>query len=155
MQLMSNPSRKVTMDSSPCDFLYCTESRISGSELCEGHEAQRQEGVYRHLHPLAPPALPAEGSGVYLLECPDGRIYVGKAVDITDRLKFHAKAARRGEGHGLLKDAFAEHPSGWRYCVLEEVTGNPDDLSRAEAHWFDALRPTLNQQSLDISRWWA
>lgn len=110
---------------------------------------------------------PWHGWGVYALEAPDGRAYVGRSWYIDQRRVAHITNLRVGKAGPRLQAAYrrADEPL-WRVHVLAAYLypGWPEsDETRAEVHrwhmhqewlWCQRLRPALNTAGVRSPQDW-
>lgn len=82
---------------------------------------------------------PPRASGVYQIRClPNGKIYIGSAVDLRRRWEQHRGKLRRGSHHNVhLQNAWNTYgEANFSFSILELVH-EPDSLLRAEQKWLD------------------
>lgn len=84
-------------------------------------------------------------SGVYKIEnTSNGKIYVGRSVDLMHRKSVHWHHLRKGTHHSVkLQMAWLKHgESAFIFHVIERVV--PELLTEREQYWFDLLMPQYN-----------
>lgn len=73
--------------------------------------------------------------GIYKIESPSGRIYIGQSIDIKRRWKEHRKYANRGESSKLYNSMRKHGNESHLWDILELC--HPDDLNKRERYWQD------------------
>lgn len=89
-------------------------------------------------------------SGVYQILCtPTGKRYIGSSVNVTDRLRHHRNALRRGtHDNSHMQQAFIKHgQSAFDFRVLEMC--DIGDIRQREKEIIDRLRPAFNARGID------
>lgn len=82
-------------------------------------------------------------SGIYQIRCkPNGKIYIGSAVNLFDRWRKHRQSLRLGKHKNRhLQQSWEKYgEEGFEFIVLEYVPRS--DLLRAEQEWIDKTRCT-------------
>ncbi len=87
-------------------------------------------------------------SGVYaIVNTHNGKCYVGSAIHIARRWKYHRWALRAGKStHIKLQHAWNKYSgNGFEYVILELIeNATPELLSRREQYYLDTLQPAYN-----------
>ncbi|WP_241120567.1 GIY-YIG nuclease family protein [Achromobacter xylosoxidans] len=83
-------------------------------------------------------------SGVYTIEAPDGRLYIGSSVDVEQRWSEHKSKLRNGKhDNPILSEIVAEHGlDSLRHRLMFRCV--PDSLRDQEQAAIDRLKPALN-----------
>lgn len=84
-------------------------------------------------------------SGIYRINGPNGKFYVGSARNIGQRWTEHKRDLRYGDhGNSKLQRSWNRHgETGFTIEVLE-VVSLPDDLIKREQFWIDSLKAVVN-----------
>lgn len=83
--------------------------------------------------------------GIYRINGPNGKFYVGSAKNIGRRWIEHKRDLRRGDhGNSKLQRSWSRHgETGFTIEVLE-IVASLDDLIRREQFWIDSLKAVAN-----------
>lgn len=81
-----------------------------------------------------------------------GRVYVGSAVNITQRWHLHRSLLKRGKHHSiLLQRSWVKHgPAVFSFDILELVD-DKERLIEREQHWIDALNSANPSTGFNIA----
>lgn len=123
------------MNESTCEVPRCPELS-EARDLCRTH----YQRWYRHGDPLALMRPPATG-GIYRINGPEGRVYIGSSDNVRRRWKSHKSQLRRSEHHnGALQLDWNElGESAFTFALLEEIA-DPARLVAAEQRHLDAAK---------------
>lgn len=84
-------------------------------------------------------------SGIYQIENKtNGHKYIGSAVNISKRWRYHLQSLRRGNHHSIyLQRAFNEYgENNFAFSLLLECS--PEDLIKNEQRFIDSMNPVYN-----------
>jgi group I intron endonuclease len=100
---------------------------------------------------LSPDKQPPRASGVYQILCvPNGKIYVGSAVNLRARWEHHRQSLRRGSHRNAhLQGAWMKYgEDSFAFSILE--LASRDELLQVEQKWLDQTRCTDRRIGFNI-----
>lgn len=86
-------------------------------------------------------------TGIYGIQSPSGKMYIGSAANIERRVAKHLSCLRHKKHFSVrLSAAWARYDGkGFQHVVLEECA--VDQLLAREQHWIDTLKPSYNART--------
>jgi group I intron endonuclease len=111
------------------------------------HPAYWEQGMPAYESSTLPRA------GIYAIRhIVSGKMYVGSAIDISERWREHRKSLVKGCHHSrYLQRAWNKHgPAAFVFEVLEAVA-DPTDLIRVEQEYIDQFRSSLRTHGYNVS----
>ena len=121
------------MNEVTCEVLRCPDE-VEARDMCRMH----YQRWYRHGDPLAL-MRPPESGGIYRINGPEGRVYIGSSDNVRRRWKSHKSYLRRCEHHNdALQIDWLDHgEAAFTFALLEEIA-DTSLLIEAEQRTLDA-----------------